>query len=79
VAYPVFQGFIPEQEFCIAAYRRQGRAHFMADSLHQVVTELQQLPVLLIARLQFADKFFAFLFFAMIAADFPVDGDVEQD
>ena len=51
----------------------------MADSLHQVVTELQQLPVLLIARLQFADKFFAFLFFAMIAADFPVDGDVEQD
>ena len=50
----------------------------MADGLHQVMTELQKLTVLLIACLQFVDKFFAFFLFAMITPDFPVDGDMGQ-
>ena len=79
MAYPVFRDFIPEQEFRIAAYRCQGSAHFMADGLHQVMTELQQLPVLLVASLQFIDKPFAFFLFVMVEPDFPVYGDMEQE
>ena len=79
VACLVFRGFIPEQKLCISAYCRQGSAQFVTDGLHQVTTKLQQLPVLLVARLQFVDKSFAFFLFAEITSDFPVDGDMEQD